>query len=99
LGEDATPPRAIDPLDRVAELLDSEVGLEFGWQTPILGRAYAVMRAMLHEESRHYVDALMARQAEIDAALLAAIADLRRDVAKLRARMHESGGESSTTKP
>jgi len=74
-----------DPLARARELLERPgVEYEIGWRTPVLGPAWAALRETIHGQARLYVDALMARQAELDAALLAAIAQLRAEVADLR---------------
>jgi hypothetical protein len=79
---------ADDPLER-ARALAARPGVEYeiGWRTPILGQAWAGLRQVVHDEARRYVDALMARQAELDAALLDAIAELRDEVAELRAAL------------
>ena len=79
---------AEDPLERAREIA-ARPGVEYaiGWRTPILGQAWAGLRQVVHDETRRYVDALMARQAELDAALLDAIAALRAEVAELRARL------------
>ncbi|HEY3079716.1 MAG TPA: hypothetical protein VGM69_07390 [Chloroflexota bacterium] len=81
---------AEDPLER-ARALAARPGVEYeiGWRTPLLGQAWAGLRQVVHDEARRYVDALMARQAELDAALLEAIAELRDEVAELRAAVAE----------
>jgi hypothetical protein len=74
-----------DPLGRARDLLGRPgVEYEIGWRTPVLGQAWAALRETIHGEARLYVDALMARQAEIDAAFLAELARLRDEVASLR---------------
>jgi hypothetical protein len=74
-----------DPLARARDLLERPgVEYEIGWRTPLLGPAWAALRETIHGEARLYVDALMARQAEIDAAFLAELGRLRTEVAALR---------------
>ena len=81
-----------DPLARAADLLARPgVEYEIGWRTPVLGPAWAALRETIHGEARLYVDALMARQAEVDAALLAALAALRAEVADLRRSLDRPG--------
>jgi len=76
---------AADPLERARELAARPgVEYEIGWRTPILGQAWALLRQVVHDEARRYVDALMARQAELDAALLEEVGWLRDEVAALR---------------
>jgi hypothetical protein len=83
---------ASEPLERARQIAARPgVAYEIGWRTPILGQAWAGLRQVVHDETRRYVDALMARQAELDAALLDAIADLRDEVGRLRARLEERG--------
>jgi hypothetical protein len=77
-----------DALERAREIA-ARPGVEYaiGWQTPVLGQAWARLRQMVHDEARLYVDALMARQSELDDAMLAAIADLRAEVDDLKRRI------------
>src|SRR5205814_6687136 len=83
-----------DPLARAGALLARPgVEYEIGWRTPVLGPAWAALRETIHGQARLYVDALMARQAELDAALLAAIAQLRAEVASLRRALEGRGDE------
>ena len=83
---------ADDPLERARQIAASP-GVEYGigWRTPILGQAWAKVRETIHGEARLYVDALMARQAELDDALLAAVDSLKAEVADLRRRLDELG--------
>ena len=88
-GPDLPPPFAADDdaLARARQLVDRPgVAYQIGWRTPLLGQAWAKVRETIHAEARLYVDALMARQAELDAALLASIEELRAEVAELRRR-------------
>jgi hypothetical protein len=81
---------AQDPLERAREIAARPgVEYEIGWRTPILGQAWAGLRQVVHDETRRYVDALMARQAELDAALIEEIAALRAEVGRLRALLEE----------
>ena len=81
---------AEEPLARAHEIAARPgVAYTIGYQTPVLGRAWATVRQTIHDEARLYVDALMARQAELDEALLGAIEALRAEVAELRARLDE----------
>jgi len=85
LGADA------DPLERARRLAGRPgVAYEIGWRTPLLGQAWAGLRELIHGEARRYVDALMARQAELDAALLEEVAALRERVARLEARLADA---------
>jgi hypothetical protein len=82
LGADA------DPLARARWLVGRPgVAYEIGWRTPLLGQAWAGLRELIHGEARRYVDALMARQAELDAALLDEVTALHERVARLEARL------------
>jgi hypothetical protein len=77
-----------EPFDRAKELLARPgVDYEVGWQTPVIGQAWAAVRQTIHDEARLYVDALMARQAELDAALVETIDQLRTEVAELRRQL------------
>ena len=85
---------AEEPLARAREIAARPgVVYTIGYQTPILGQAWATVRQTIHDEARLYVDALMARQAELDEALLGAIEALRAEVARLRARLDEQVDE------
>jgi hypothetical protein len=83
-----------DPMAR-AQAIAARPGVEYeiGWRTPVLGQAWARLREVIHGEARLYVDALMARQAELDAALLDTIDDLRQRIARLEARLGEDRRE------
>jgi AcrR family transcriptional regulator len=77
-------------LERARALVERPgVEYEIGWRTPVLGQAWAALRGMVHGEARLYVDALMARQSELDAALVEAIAELRAEVDDLRRRVDQ----------
>jgi hypothetical protein len=83
-----------DPLARARALIERPgVEYEIGWRTPLLGPAWAAVRETIHGQARLYVDALMARQAELDAALLEAISQLRAEVAELRRALEKSGDD------
>lgn len=72
------------PFTRAKEI-QARPGVDYDvdWRTPVLGQAWAAVRRTIHEEARLYVDALMARQAELDAALIETIEELRAEVADL----------------
>jgi hypothetical protein len=77
-----------EPLARARSLIERPgVEYEIGWRTPLLGQAWAGLRQLIHGEARLYVDALMARQAELDLALLDAIAELGSRVARLESQL------------
>jgi hypothetical protein len=79
-----------EPLARAREIAARPgVTYAIGYRTPILGQAWATVRQTIHDEARLYVDALMARQAELDEAMLAAIEALRVDVAELRRQLED----------
>jgi len=85
-----------DPLERARALVERPgVEYEIGWRTPLLGQAWAALRETIHGEARLYVDALMARQSELDAALLAAVAQLRAEVADLRHTLERARGAAA----
>jgi hypothetical protein len=91
-GEVELPPpfvgAADEPLVRAREIAARPgVAYTIGYQTPILGQAWATVRKTIHDEARLYVDALMARQAELDEAMLAAIEALRAEVVEMRKRL------------
>jgi hypothetical protein len=77
-----------DPIARARAIADGP-GVEYriGWRTPILGQAWAELRKMIHGEARLYVDALMARQSELDAAFLEEVAALREEIGRLADRV------------
>jgi hypothetical protein len=89
-----------DPLTRARALLGRPgVEYEIGWRTPLLGPAWAAVRETIHGQARLYVDALMARQAELDAALLDAISQLRAEVDELRRALEASTQAMADARP
>ena len=81
---------AEEPLARAHEIA-ARPGVDYaiGYQTPVLGQAWARVRQTIHDEARLYVDALMARQAELDEAMLGALEALRAEVAELRRQIED----------
>lgn len=86
----AIAPRAgfedVDQLARARRLMSSRaVTAHIGWHTPIVGPLLARLRTLFFSDARAYVDAHLARQAEIDRSLIGTIDDLRAEIVELKA--------------
>lgn len=76
----------VDPLGSARRQVNGDaVTTHIGWQTPVVGPFLARLRTLFFNDARAYVDAHLARQAEIDRTLIGTIDDLRREIAELKA--------------
>lgn len=84
--EQPTNPEDASSRDRVRRLISAKaVTVHFGWQTPVVGPMLSRIRALFFRDTRAYIDAHLARQAEVDRGLLGTIDDLHREIANLKA--------------